>query len=135
MGASRRAATRTPTSGLGYLFAASMSAWASAHPDRARDLIEKAITEAHDPLLLADARRLRGRIEWNTGSVKLANRMLLEAAVDAAEHDQARARELAAEAVSIAPWGGNSGSGIDGTTAGPAARRRRTRPGSGPTTS
>ena len=48
--------------------------------------------------------------------MKLANRMLLEAAVDAAEHDQARARELAAEAVSIAPWGGNSGSGIDGTT-------------------
>jgi DNA-binding CsgD family transcriptional regulator len=99
-----------------HLFAASMSAWASAHPDRARDFIEKAITEARDPLLLADARRLRGRIEWNTGSVKLANRMLLEAAVEAAEHDQTRARELAAEAVSIAPWGGNSESGIDGTT-------------------
>ncbi|HET7432045.1 MAG TPA: AAA family ATPase [Nocardioides sp.] len=99
-----------------HLFAASAAAWASAHPDRARDLIEKAITEARDPLLLADARRLRGRVEWNTGSVKLANRMLLEAAVDVAEHDPARARELAAEAVAIAPWGGASGSGIDGTT-------------------
>lgn len=99
-----------------HLFAAAMAAWASANPDRARDLIEKAITEVRDPLLLADARRLRGRIEWNTGSVRLANRMLLEAAVDVAGHDPVRARELAAEAVSIAPWGGDSGSTIDGTS-------------------
>jgi DNA-binding CsgD family transcriptional regulator len=109
-----------PDQGARHLFAASLAAWASAHPDRARDLIEKAITEAGDPLLLADARRLRGRIEWNTGSVKLANRMLLEAAVDAVDHDPVRARELAADAVSIAPWGGDSGSGIDGTTLVPA---------------
>ena len=66
--------------------------------------------------------------------MKLANRMLLEAAVDAAEHDQARARELAAEAVSIAPWGGNSGSGIDGTTVVPPPAADAP-PGSGPTTS
>ncbi|MFZ2016096.1 MAG: AAA family ATPase [Nocardioides sp.] len=85
-----------PDQRASHLYAAATSAWASAHPDRARDLIEKASTEARDPLLLADARRLRGRIEWNTGSVKLANRMLLEAAVDASGHDQARARELAA---------------------------------------
>ena len=114
---------RDPDQRARQLFAASMAAWVSAHPDRARDLIEKAITEAHDPLLLADARRLRGRIEWNTGSVKLANRMLLEAAVDAAEHDQARARELAAEAVSIAPWGGNSGVRHRRHHRGPAAGR------------
>jgi DNA-binding CsgD family transcriptional regulator len=99
-----------------HLFAASMAAWVSAHPDTARDLIDRAIAEANDPLLLADVRRLRGRIEWNTGSVKLANRVLLEAAVDAADHDPVRARELAAEAVSIACWNGDSGSGIDGTT-------------------
>jgi DNA-binding CsgD family transcriptional regulator len=99
-----------------HLFAASMSAWVSAHPDVARELIEKAMVETDDPLMLADARRLRGRIEWNTGSVKLANRMLLEAAVDAAAHDPVRAREIAAEAVSIAAWNGDSGSGIDATT-------------------
>jgi len=98
-----------------HLFAASMAAWVSAHPDAARDLIEKALAETDDPLLLADARRLRGRIEWNTGSVKLANRMLLEAAADAAAHDPVRAREVAAEAVSIAAWNGDSGSGIDAT--------------------
>jgi DNA-binding CsgD family transcriptional regulator len=107
--------TTHPDQRARHLFAASMAAWVSAHPDRARDLIEKAIDETDDPLLLADARRLRGRIEWNTGSVKLANRMLLEAAADAAAHDPVRAREIAAEAVSIAAWNGDSGSGIDAT--------------------
>ena len=96
-----------------YLFAASMAAWASAHPDRARDLIEKAIAEAGDPLLLADARRLRGRIEWNTGSVKLANRMLLEAAVDAAEPRPGPGPRARGGGGAIAPWGGDSGSSID----------------------
>lgn len=99
-----------------HLFAASMTAWVSARPDRARDLVDQAIAEATDSLLLADARRLRGRIEWNTGSVRLANRMLLAAAVDAAGHDPVRAREIAADAVSIAAWGGDSGSDIDATT-------------------
>jgi DNA-binding CsgD family transcriptional regulator/tetratricopeptide (TPR) repeat protein len=103
-----------------HLFAASMAAWISASPDRARDLVERAIAEASDPLLLAEARRLRARIEWNTGSVKLANRMLLEAAVDAAAHDPARARELATEAVSIALWVGDGGSDLDATTLVPA---------------
>lgn len=114
-----------------HLYAASMASWVSAHPDTARELIDKAIAEAADPLLLADARRLRGRIEWNTGSVKLANRVLLEAAVEAADHDPVRARELAAEAVSIACWNGDSGVGIDGTAivpapAGDAPARERT---------
>ena len=82
-----------------HLFAASMAAWVSARPDRARDLVDQAIAEATDSVLLADARRLRGRIEWNTGSVRLANRMLLAAAVDAAGDDPVRAREIAADAV------------------------------------
>jgi DNA-binding CsgD family transcriptional regulator len=99
-----------------HLFAASTAAWISAHPDRARELVDRAVAETDDPLLLADARRLRGRIEWNTGSVRLANRMLLEAAVDAAGHDPVRARELAAEAVSIAAWDGDSRSSIDATS-------------------
>jgi len=103
-----------------YLFAGSMAAWVSAHPDRARSLVDRAVAETRDPLLLADARRLRGRIEWNTGSVRLANRMLLEAAVEAAGHDPVRAREIAAEAVSIAAWGGDSGSGVDATALVPA---------------
>jgi len=99
-----------------HLYAAAQAAWASANPDRARDLVTGSIAETEDPLLLADARRLRGRIEWNTGSVKLANRMLLEAAVDAAGHDPVRAREIAAEAVSIAAWDGDSGSDLDATS-------------------
>ena len=103
-----------------YLFAASMAAWISARPDRARDLVESAISETSDPLLLAEARRLRARIEWNTGSVKLANRMLFEAAVDVAAHDVARARELATEAVSIAVWVGDGGSDSDATSLVPA---------------
>lgn len=98
-----------------YLFAGSMAAWISAHPDRARHLVDQAIAETTDPLLLADARRLRGRLEWNTGSVRLANRMLLEAAVEVADHDPVRAREIATEAVSIAAWGGSSASDVDAT--------------------
>jgi DNA-binding CsgD family transcriptional regulator len=99
-----------------FLFAGSMAAWISAHPDRARNLIDNAVAETRDPLLLADARRLRGRIEWNTGSVRVAKRMLLDAAVEAADHDAVRAREIAAEAVAIAAWGGDSGAGVDATS-------------------
>jgi DNA-binding CsgD family transcriptional regulator/tetratricopeptide (TPR) repeat protein len=103
-----------------YLYAAATAAWVSAHPDRARDLADKAIAETDDPLLLADVRRLRGRVEWNTGSVKLANRMLLEAAADVAAHDPVRAREIGAEGVSIAAWGGDSRSDIDVLALAPA---------------
>jgi DNA-binding CsgD family transcriptional regulator len=92
-----------------------MAAWISAHPDPARHLVDQAIAETTDPLLLADARRLRGRLEWNTGTVRLANRMLLEAAVEVADHDPVRAREIATEAVSIAAWGGSSASDVDAT--------------------
>lgn len=103
-----------------YLFAASMEAWLSANPDRARDLIDTAISETTDPQLLAVARRLRARVEWNTGSVKLAQRMLLEAAVDAAGHNPVLARELATEGVSIAVWGGDPDFNIDATALVPA---------------
>jgi DNA-binding CsgD family transcriptional regulator len=104
-----------PTQRAQLLYAAASAAWVAANPTRARELVDRALDETEDPLLLADARRLRGRIEWNTGSVKLANRMLLEAAVDVAAHDPVRGRELAAEAASIAAWGGDSGSDIDPT--------------------
>lgn len=102
-----------PVARADRLFAAARAAWVSAHPDRARDLVDAAVRETHDPLLRADARRLQGRIEWNTGSVRLAHRMLLEAAAEVAGHDQDRAREIAAEAVAISAWGGDSGVGID----------------------
>ena len=103
-----------------YLFAASMATWISANPDRARDLVDRAISETTDPVLLAVARRLRARVEWNTGSVKLAQRMLLEAAVDAADHDPVLARELATEGVSIAVWGGDPEFDIDAIALVPA---------------
>jgi len=114
-----------------YLFAASMATWISANPDRARDLVDRAISETTDPALLAVARRLRARVEWNTGSVKLAQRMLLEAAVDAADHDPVLARELATEGVSIAVWGGDPDFDIDAialvpTPADDAPARERT---------
>jgi DNA-binding CsgD family transcriptional regulator len=70
--------------------------------------------------LLAEARRLRARVEWNTGSVKLAQRMLLEAAVDVADHDPVRARELATEGVSIAVWSSDPSVEIDATALVPA---------------
>jgi DNA-binding CsgD family transcriptional regulator len=115
-----------------HLFSAAMASWISARPDRARHLVDQAIVEAEDPPLLAVARRLRARIEWNTGSVMLAYRMLLEAAVDAAGHDAVLARELATEAVSIAVWcGGDASSGVDPTALVPdpgaaASARERT---------
>lgn len=102
------------------LFAASMASWISARPDRARQLVEQAISETDDPLLLAPARRLRARIEWNTGSVAHAHGMLLSAAAMAATHDQVLARELATEAVSIEVWCGDTGSSTDPTTLVPA---------------
>jgi DNA-binding CsgD family transcriptional regulator len=103
-----------------YLFAASMETWISANPDRARDLVDQALSEATDPHLLAVARRLRARVEWNTGSVKLAQRMLIEAAVEAVDHDPGLARELATEGVSIAVWGGDPRIDVDATALVPA---------------
>jgi DNA-binding CsgD family transcriptional regulator/tetratricopeptide (TPR) repeat protein len=103
-----------------HLFAAAMASWISAHPDRARQLVDRAIAETDDPHLLAVARRLRARIEWNTGSVTLAHRMLLEAAADTAKHDPVLARELATEAVSIAVWCADPVSPIDARSIVPA---------------
>ena len=96
-----------------YLYAAAMAAWVTARPDRARELADRVALESSDPVLVADARRLRGRIEWNTASVRAANRMLLIAAADVAPYDGVRAREIATEALSLVPWGGDSGTPID----------------------
>jgi DNA-binding CsgD family transcriptional regulator/tetratricopeptide (TPR) repeat protein len=103
-----------------FLYAASMAAWISAHPDRARQLVDRAVVETDDPRLVAVACRLRARIEWNTGSVALAHRMFLEAAQDVAPHDPVLARELATEAVSIAVWAVNPGAEVEATSIAPA---------------
>jgi tetratricopeptide (TPR) repeat protein len=104
--------TRSAARAEMYLHAG-RAAWVAGRPAQARDLTGQARDEAEEPLLRADARRLRARIEWNTGSVSLAHKMLLSAARDVAPHDQQRARELAAEAMAIAAWDGSSGVGLD----------------------
>ena len=98
------------------LFSAARSAWLAGRPARARALVDAARAAAEDPLLLADVIRLRARVEWNTGSVKVAHRMLLEAARDVVAHDAARAREMAMVAAAIAAFGGDSGVDIDPAT-------------------
>ncbi|HEX8346803.1 MAG TPA: AAA family ATPase, partial [Actinoplanes sp.] len=60
------------------LYAAARGAWLSGHAARARSLADAARAVATDPLLRADVVRLRARIEWNTGSIKLGHRMVLE---------------------------------------------------------
>jgi DNA-binding NarL/FixJ family response regulator len=95
------------------LFHAARAAWAAGHPAQARPLVEAVVRETLDPLLRADSTRLLARLEWNGGSVRLAHRMLLQAAEDVAPHDADRAREIATEATAIAAFGGHSGSRID----------------------
>ncbi len=95
------------------LFRAARSAWLAGLPVRARVLVDAARAAAEDPELVADVVRLRARVEWNTGSVKVAHRMLLEGARDVVSHDPARAREMAMVAAAIAAFGGDSGVALD----------------------
>jgi DNA-binding CsgD family transcriptional regulator len=95
------------------LYRAARGAWLSGHPVRARHLADTALNAVSDPLLRADVVRLRARVEWNTGSVKLGHRMILEGARAVAPHDPDRAREMAMFAAALAAFGGNSGVDID----------------------
>jgi DNA-binding CsgD family transcriptional regulator len=96
------------------LYGAARAAWLAGQPDRARSLADAArIAAAQDPLLEADVVRLRARIEWNTGSVQVAHRMILEGAAAIAPLDPNRAREMAMFAVAIAAFGGDSGIDLD----------------------
>jgi DNA-binding CsgD family transcriptional regulator len=95
------------------LYHAARAAWLAGRPRRARELADAARASARDPLLLADIVRLRARVEWNTGSVRLGHRMILEAAREVAPHDAVRAREMATFGMAIAAFGGDSGVGID----------------------
>jgi DNA-binding CsgD family transcriptional regulator len=95
------------------LFGAARGAWLSGQTVRAGRLAEEARALATDPLLVADAALLRARVEWNTGSVRLAHRMVLEAARDVAPEDPSRAQEMAMFAAAVAVVGGDSGVAID----------------------
>lgn len=95
------------------LYGAARSAWLAGQPARAKTLADAARSAAQESGLRADVIRLRARIEWNTGSVQLGHRMLLEAARDVAPGDGDRAREMAMFAAAIAAFGGDSGVDVD----------------------
>jgi DNA-binding CsgD family transcriptional regulator len=110
------------------LYQAARCAWLTGQPVRARTLCDTALSHATDPALRADAARLRARIEWNTGSIQVGHRMILQAAAEVAPLDSARAREMAMFATALAAFGGDSGVDIDPlefvTDPGPAAPAR-----------
>jgi DNA-binding CsgD family transcriptional regulator len=95
------------------LYWAARSAWLGAQPARARHLADAAAATAVEPGLLADIRRQRARIEWNTGVLDVGHRMVLEAAAEVAPVDPRRAREMAMFAAALAAFGARSGTGID----------------------
>ncbi|WP_194288623.1 helix-turn-helix transcriptional regulator [Ornithinicoccus halotolerans] len=83
------------------LYEAAAEAWTAGRPDRAASLADGALLSLDEPLQRADAALLRARIEWNTGSVGLAHRRLLDEAATVAPHDAARARGMAMFAASL----------------------------------
>jgi DNA-binding CsgD family transcriptional regulator/tetratricopeptide (TPR) repeat protein len=105
--------TVDPEARAARLFSAARCAWLTGQPTRAKALSDAVLGHRGDPQLRADAARLRARIEWNTGSVQLGHRMVLEAAKEVAGDDPARAREMALFAAALAAFGGDSGVGID----------------------
>jgi DNA-binding CsgD family transcriptional regulator len=98
------------------LYGAARGAWLAGQPDRARRLADTARTLAEQPCLLADIVRLRARIEWNTGSVPTAHRMVLEGARDVAANDPVRSREMAMFGAALAAFGWDSGVDVDPVT-------------------
>jgi DNA-binding NarL/FixJ family response regulator len=112
--------TVDPEPRAGRLFAAGMSAWLAGQPARARALTDAAHPLATAPGLRADIAQLRARVEWNTGSLQLGHRMVLQAAVDVAPQCPARARELAMFGAALASVGGDSGVAIVPTEVAPA---------------
>ena len=66
------------------LFAAANNAWLAGQLARARPLADAARQHTTDPVLRADLDRLRGRIEFNIGSVPAGIRMWTQAARDVA---------------------------------------------------
>lgn len=97
------------------IYAAARSAWLAGQPTRARLLADEAVATLCEPGLRSDAARLRARIEWNTGSVRLGHRMVMQAARDVVDTDPERAREMAMFGAALATFGGASDIGIDPT--------------------
>ncbi|WP_196250673.1 LuxR family transcriptional regulator [Cellulomonas sp. JZ18] len=83
------------------LHRAAAAAWTAGRPDRAGVLADAALLTGDDPLVRADAALLRARVEWNTGSVQVAHRRLVESARAVAPHDADRARVAAMFAASL----------------------------------
>jgi DNA-binding NarL/FixJ family response regulator len=105
--------TGDPAARSRLLYQAARCAWLCGHPAHARTLADATLADVADPGLRADAARLRARIEWNTGSVQLGHRMVLQAAAEVAAVDPARAREMAMFAAALAVFGGDSGIDLD----------------------
>ena len=74
--------------------AAALAAFAVAQTGRARSLAETALRDTVDPLLRADMDRLRARVEWNTGSPRVAHHILLQGASEVIDADETRARGM-----------------------------------------
>ena len=77
------------------LLGAANNAWLAGQPGRARILADRGRQHAEDPLLQADLDRLRGRLEFNTGSVPAGVRLWSQAARNVAAADPVRACEIA----------------------------------------
>ena len=94
-------------------YAAARCAWLTGQPSRGKVLSELAKQNATDPGLRADIAKLRARIEWNTGSVQVGHRMIMQAAHEVVPIDPQRAREMAMFGAALATFAGDSGIGID----------------------
>jgi DNA-binding CsgD family transcriptional regulator len=76
------------------LFAAANNAWLAGQLARARPLADAARGHTTDAVLRSDLDRLRGRIEFNIGSVPAGIRMWTQAARDVTACDPIRALEI-----------------------------------------
>ncbi|MGN6576656.1 MAG: helix-turn-helix transcriptional regulator [Nocardioides sp.] len=97
--------------------AAARSAWACGRAGQAQALLTKAREAANDPLLLADAARLRGHIEVNLGSASEAHRIFVEAAQAVHPIDADRALDIAVAAAVMRTFGADSGTPLPVTDA------------------
>jgi DNA-binding CsgD family transcriptional regulator len=104
--ASERAAelSEVPDARARRLFAAATSGWLAGDMGRARARAERAIRYANEPLVRADIERLRGRLEWNVGSLEVGQRIVMDAAVAVAGDDSVRALEMAMLATTLATF-------------------------------
>ncbi len=77
------------------LLGAAHNSWLAGQLGRSRALADAGRRLATDPVVVSDLDRLRGRLEFNVGSVAIGVRTWSEAARAVAPVDPARARELA----------------------------------------